>query len=379
MLPDNCHSPCVHTKQRLAAVMSTQLPDDDQSPESLYKDRWTASSPENMPGGSDESALPEVQPPSAGFIVQLFVVPAVIVMIIVAVYVLFGRLASGEADWRQLVTDVKSENSHVRWRSALTLAQVLQDDALRKEKGQQLATTPEVATALTDVLSTLLQKTSPNEEDIQQLDYMIKAVGLVDVPETAVPVLLTATEGSRDREIRKQSLNSLAVICGRAFFDRKKPVNMPELTSRVIEISKESETLFRHQAAFILGMLSAPEASDRLTEMLEDGDQMARVNAAVGLARQNSTAGIPTLEKLFGEAASWKLDPSAVKNDEQATQHFERVMLVTNAMLAIQNLAPQLDAETKKRQLELISRCADQAEDIAVQKQWVSTKAALSQ
>ncbi|RLS42291.1 MAG: HEAT repeat domain-containing protein, partial [Planctomycetota bacterium] len=174
-------------------------------------------------------------------------------------------------------------------------------------------------------------------------------------------------------------LNSLAVICGRAFVDRKKPINMSELTNRIIEISKESETLFRHQAAFILGTLSTPEAIDRLTAMLEDGDQMARVNAVVGLARQNSTAGIPMLEKLFGEAASWKLDPSAVKNDEQATQHFERVMLVTNGMLAVQNLSPQLDTETKKRLLELISQCADQAVDIAVQKQWVATKAALSQ
>ena len=359
--------------------MSTQTPGDDQNPESLYKDRWTVPHEENGPGGLPDSALPEVQPPSAGFIVQLFVVPAVIVLIIVAVYVLFGRLASGEADWRQLVTDVKSENSHVRWRSALTLAQVLQDDALRKEKGQQLASTPEVATALTDVLSDLLKKTTPNEEELQQTDYMLKAVGLVDVPESAVPVLLTATEGSRDREIRKQALNSLAVICGRAFVDRKKPINMSELTNRIIEISKESETLFRHQAAFILGTLSTPEAIDRLTAMLEDGDQMARVNAVVGLARQNSTAGIPMLEKLFGEAASWKLDPSAVKNDEQATQHFERVMLVTNGMLAVQNLSPQLDTETKKRLLELISQCADQAVDIAVQKQWVATKAALSQ
>lgn len=359
--------------------MSTQTPGDDQNPESLYKDRWTVPPAEGDFDGLPESALPEVQPPSAGFIVQLFVVPAVIVMIIVAVYVLFGRLASGEADWRQLVTDVKSENNHVRWRSALTLAQVLQDDALRKDKGQQLASTPEVATALTDLLSDLLKKTSPKEEEIQQTDYMLKAVGLVDVPEAVVPVLLTAAEGTRDREIRKQALNSLAVICGRAFVDRKKPVNIPELTNRIIEISKESETLFRHQAAFILGTLAAPEAIDRLTAMLNDGDQMARVNAAVGLARHNSTAGIPTLEKLFEEAAAWKLDPSAVKNDEQATQHFERVMLVTNAMLAVQNLSPQLDADTKKRLLELMSQCGDQAVDIAVQKQWVSTRAALSQ
>jgi len=359
--------------------MSNLPPEDDNAPDSLYQDRWTAASDDAVSGGGDESHLPNVEPPSAGFIVQLFVVPAVIVMVIIGVYLLFGRLASGEADWRQLVTDVRSENSHVRWRSALTLAQVLQDDALRKEQGQHLASTPEVATALTDVLIDLLKKANPTEEETQQTDYMLKAVGLLDVPETAVPVLLTAAESQRDREIRKQALNSLAVICGRAFEDRKQPIDMPELTARVIEISKESEILSRHQAAFILGSLTSPEAVARLTSLLEDSDQMTQVNAAVAFARQNSTQGFPVLERLFNEAADWKLVPSEVKNDEQATQHFERVMLVTNGMLAIQNLSPQLDAATRARLLPLVGRCAEQAEDIAVQKQWVSTKAALSQ
>ena len=135
--------------------MSTLPPEDDNAPDSLYQDRWTVGADETAPSGFDDASLPQVQPPSAGFIVQLFVVPAVIVMIIVGVYLLFGRLVSGEADWRQLVTDVRSENTHVRWRSALTLAQVLQDDGLRKEKGQQLASTPEVAIALTEVLTDL--------------------------------------------------------------------------------------------------------------------------------------------------------------------------------------------------------------------------------
>ena len=359
--------------------MSNLPPENENAPDSLYQDRWTVAAGDAASGAGDEPLLPNVEPPSAGFIVQLFVVPAVIVMVIIGVYLLFGRLASGEADWRQLVTDVRSENSHVRWRSALTLAQVLQDDALRKERGQQLASTPEVAKALTDVLVDLLKKPNPSEEETQQTDYMLKAVGLLDVPETAVPVLLTAAETQRDREIRKQALNSLAVICGRAFVDRKQPIDMPELTARVIEISKESEVLSRHQAAFILGTLTSPDAIARLTALLEDSDQKTQVNAAIGFARQNSTQGIAVLERLFAEAAEWKLVPSAVNTDEQATQHFERVMLVANGMLAIEKLAPQLDSATRARLLTLVAKCGEQAEDIAVQKQWVSTQAALSQ
>ena len=352
-------------------------PADDNAPDSLYQDRWTVGA--NAPaGGHDDQLLPPVQPPSAGFIVQLFVVPAVIVMVIIGVYLLFGQLASGEADWRQLVTNVGSENAHVRWRSALDLAQVLQDDAFRKDKGQHLASSPEVAKALTKVLTDLLMKQNLTEEETQQTIYMLKAVGLLDLPETAVPVLLTAVEDTRDREIRKQALNSLAVICGRAFVERKQPVNMPALTTRIIEVSQESELLSRHQAAFILGTLTSPEARERLGALLDDPDQKTRMNAAIGFARQNSTQGMPVFEQLFVEAADWTLDPSAAKTIEQKTQHFERVLLVTNGMEVMRNLAPQLDAATRERLRVQIAKCAERATDIAVQKQWVSTKAALS-
>jgi hypothetical protein len=359
--------------------MSDSLPPaDDNAPDSLYKDRWTVGA--DVPAdGLDDRLLPPVQPPSAGFIVQLFVVPAVIVTVIIGVYLLFGQLASGEADWRQLVTNVGSENAHVRWRSALDLAQVLQDDALRKDKGQHLASSPEVAQALTVVLADLLKKTNLTEEEAQQTDYMLKAVGLLDIPETAVPVLLTATEGTRDGKIRKTALNSLAMICGRAFVERQKPVEMPTLTTRIIEVSQESELLSRHQATYILGTLTSPEARERLGALLEDPDQMTQLNAAVGFARQNSTQGLPVIERLFVEAAHWTLDPSAVTNDEEGKQHFERVLLITNGMLAVQNLAPQLDAVTRERLRGQIAKCAERATDIAVQKQWVSTKAALSQ
>jgi hypothetical protein len=42
---------------------------------------------------SPNDALPPVEPPSAGFILQLFVIPGVIVTIIVLVWLLFNWLA----------------------------------------------------------------------------------------------------------------------------------------------------------------------------------------------------------------------------------------------------------------------------------------------
>ena len=76
--------------------------------------------------------LPPIEPPSAGFIVQLFIVPLLIVSVVFGVYVLFAKMASSEADWRQLVTDVRSENPHIRWRAALGLSQLLEADRQRE-------------------------------------------------------------------------------------------------------------------------------------------------------------------------------------------------------------------------------------------------------
>src|SRR5690348_13895689 len=63
------------------------------------------------------SALPPVEPPSAGFIVQLFVIPAVIVAIIVVVWALFSWLAHTGSDPKAYVEAMKRDNES-RWQAA---------------------------------------------------------------------------------------------------------------------------------------------------------------------------------------------------------------------------------------------------------------------
>src|SRR5258707_14265223 len=72
--------------------------------------------------------LPPVEPPSAGFIIQLFVVPGLIVLAIVGVYLVFGKLATGGQDWREQVADLRHPNEHRGWRGGLGLAQLLTAD-----------------------------------------------------------------------------------------------------------------------------------------------------------------------------------------------------------------------------------------------------------
>ena len=73
--------------------------------------------------GNRPEELPPVTPPSAGFIVQLFLIPALIVMAVVAVWALFGKLADSGSAWAPLVADLGSGNEHRQWRAAQELAQ----------------------------------------------------------------------------------------------------------------------------------------------------------------------------------------------------------------------------------------------------------------
>jgi hypothetical protein len=117
----------------------------------------------------DSAALPEelppVEPPSAGFIVQLFLVPALIVMVVVGVWALFGKLASSELDWRKLVVEVQSGNHHRRWRGALGLAQMLKADEQLGEQGTGLARNSEIAGELTALLREQLGHGTTQEDD----------------------------------------------------------------------------------------------------------------------------------------------------------------------------------------------------------------------
>jgi len=309
------------------------------------------SAPEDSPGDHFDvprqinlpDELPPVEPPSAGMIVQLFLVPAIIVAAIVGVYSLFGKVASQEMDWRQLTTDVRSGNPHVRWRGALGLAQMLDADAQRGTKGQHLAERPEIAAALAGLYQELIERESPSEEELKQIEFTSKALGRMQVPDQILPVLLSGMESHRNHDVRKHSLIGLAMLAGTLGENPALRQNS-RLIDRLIEISREGDPLFRHQAAFDLGLIPTPATTQRLTELLEDPDQMVRANAAIGFARNGKANGLPVFHELFQEAADWKLNPSTVTTTEQEAIYFERMLMLLNSIKAVSQLQPQLSA-----------------------------------
>ena len=348
-------------------------------------DQESASLPQR-PELSDD--LPPVQPPSAGFIVQLFVVPGLIVLAVVAVWAMFGRIAAGEQDWRKLVQELQSPNTHIRNRAMYGLAQVLDQDRRRGEQGQHLANNTEIAQGLSEQLSKELKSGSSSKDGVAIQQYLTRAMGLLDPSETlgdtpkeansmdndtprvsaaasVTAALKQALEPTRDIEIRKSAAASIAFIAGRAL-DRGQPLEAPGLVRALIEVSTDKQTVMRQAAAFALGLFRSPEADQQLQVLLGNDDRMTRINAAIALSRSGSTEGLAVLKQALIEKAPTTPEDKAEhstnpkisrKGSVDVLSHHNRVAehstILKNSLKAIADLAPMMTLEDKAEFREL--------------------------
>lgn len=324
-------------------------------------DQESASVPQR-PELSDD--LPPVQPPSAGFIVQLFVVPGLIVLAVVAVWAMFGRIAAGEQDWRKLVQELQSPNTHIRNRAMYGLAQVLDQDRRQGEQGQHLASSSEIAQGLSDQLSKELKSGSSSKDAVAIQQFLTRAMGLLDPPESpddtrketdsaendkprssaaasVTAALKLALEPTRDIEIRKSAAASIAFIAGRAL-DRGQPLEAPGLVQALIVVSTDQQTIMRQAAAFALGLFRSPEANQQLQVLLGNDDGMTRINAAIALSRSGSTDGLA----VFKQALTAKAPDTP---DGQS----EHMLVLKNSLKAIADLGPKMEPGDKAEFREL--------------------------
>ena len=326
--------------------------------------------------------LPPVTPPSAGFIVQLFLIPALIVMAVVAVWALFGKLADSDNDWKQLATELSSSNEHRRWRAALGLAQLLQNEQIYPPRDQQpLATNPVVVDSLTQLLSESLASTTTTDEDIRHQEFLARTLAALDADEKTLPILAEAMKDSHNIEVRKSSLMSLAAIAGRHFEQmtgysaavaadavapsmsaRKLPLADPTISDSAIleqlrRSAQDSDPVVRHLAGYALGSVSGPDSLVQLRVMLTDSNRLAQANAAIGLSRNGSIDGVPTMIQLLTTSLTpfeYQVDPALkdeaaplVAQQAEARHQIEEVQVARNCLRAIENLWPQIDIENR--------------------------------
>lgn len=293
--------------------------------------------------------LPPVEPPSARFLVQLFVVPGVIVAAIVGVWLLFGKLAASEQDWRGLVSELQQHNPHRRGRAELGLAQLLNADQKRGEEGQHLSTNSELAQALAEVLSVELQRGGQSPEEIEYQAFLARTLGLLDLPDVVLPALREAMQTTHDREIRKNAIGAIAVITDR-MTSRASGTPSEAFVNELLQVSSDGDPLIRQLAAYALGLFPQELAGDRLEVMLSDADPNTRVNAAIGLARRKDPRGVDVLRGVL-EQASQSATPGS-------SGEYEQFISLKNCLAAIERLAGRLESAQRNALIVVVQPIA---------------------
>src|SRR5689334_5980312 len=132
---------------------------------------------------AEGDALPPVEPPSAGFLVQLFVIPGVIVTIIVVVWLLFHWLAAMGNDPREYVRKLRG-NNEVRWQAAVNLA-----GALHGQAAEEITQDTEVAGELGQILDEEIKAGSVEEQPIKMRTFLCRALGEFRVEAAMAPLI----------------------------------------------------------------------------------------------------------------------------------------------------------------------------------------------
>ena len=225
--------------------------------------------------------LPPVEAPSGAFIVQLFVIPAVVVLVVICVWLLFGKLAGGERDAMEYVQMIRASKTNWRAanRAAFELASLIQNDP-------KLAADPKLLGELTEVLEHDLD-TLENPEMTQYVALALGRFHTLDAVTATghkidpIAVLVRALGPKSPEPVRIAAAASFAKHAAR--LDGK--LDNAQAVEALASTSRSSQPELREMAVYALGFFGGEGASEALRESLNDGDRFARYNAAVVSAK----------------------------------------------------------------------------------------------
>jgi len=277
-------------------------------------------------------ALPPVEPPSAAFLVQLFLIPGVIVGVIVLVWVLFNWIAqSGGADPQDYVEALRRNSPDV-WQKAEQLAEMLHNDHRNELKGN-----PALAGELADILDQRIAAGQMDKSDVDLRVYLSKALGQFNTP-VGLPALMKAAATNRDEAempVRRAALDAIGSLAVNIQATTSAPLTDPALVDALLTASRDPASVIRLRAAYVLGIVGGQKAIDRLAEVLSDPYPDVAYNAATGLARHGDVRAIDELAAMLevGETSP------AVASEEADLRDEKRWAIVVNALRAVGQLA----------------------------------------
>jgi hypothetical protein len=282
-----------------------------------------------------EELLPPVEQPSARFIIQLFVVPALIVMLIVAVWLAFNWLVrSTEQGPQQLIQGIEQGPNVARWQRARELADLLQD-----KRYPEFRQSHESAIELARMLNREIDQADMADEDIAFRKYLVRALGEFDVTD-GTDVLLKAAKANRnpaDQKVRDAAIQAIAVrVYNLSKLDPPVQLETAELEPTLLELAADTDPVIRFQTAYALGHIGTPAAIKQLEAMVDDPDAGTRYNAAVALAHRGNIKSIDTLAEMLDMN-----EQAGVRDEKEEGKPFKRTVLIVSAIDAAHALAQQ--------------------------------------
>jgi len=245
-----------------------------------------------------EELLPPVEQPSARFIIQLFVVPALIVIGIVGVWLMFNWLVRQTgAQPADMVAGLENGQRVARWQKASELANMLQSKRYADFKRDGKS-----ATKLAEILDREIERGGMEGDDIEFRNFLARALGEFEVQE-GVDTLVKAAATNREPNEKKARDGALQAIARRAYnlqhLDPPQQFENQEVEATLDRLAGEEDAAIRMQAAYALGQIGTPAAIKRLELMVDDPDLDTRANAAIALAHRGNAAAVPTLVELL--------------------------------------------------------------------------------
>ncbi|MGI9447524.1 MAG: HEAT repeat domain-containing protein [Pirellulales bacterium] len=279
----------------------------------------------NQPINPDDS-LPPVEPPSAAFLVQLFLVPGIIVAIIVCVWLAFHWLAHLGNDPQAYVRTLRRANEG-RWQAALNLA-----NDLRGPNGSGLKANIKLASELGSILDDEVDSGRTGEQSETLRLYLCRALGEFTVPEAA-PALVRRVNENDDDPTTQAAIEALAVLATNLQNASRSLENKDDVVAAVLATSTSTNSRVRDACGFTLGVLGGEKSIEGLYRLMGDPSADVRSNAALGLARLGQTDAYETLSEMLS-LEDIQLDET-VLDDKTQSERYKRALVVVNALRGV--------------------------------------------
>lgn len=216
-----------------------------------------------------ESDVPKESPKSILF--QFVFFPLGVVLIGVAIFMLFGKLASTEQSIPEYLNEIRTGSDHRKFQAAYELSKSIKRGEAKRY--------PNLVEQVVDVYK------ASKDDDPRVRQYLSLVLGKLG-DRRGTPTLIDALHepGPENRVYALLALGEL-----------RDPAAVPAM----IEAARDQEKDVRKTALYALGQTGDARAVPVLVEALNDTTPDVRYNAALALSRFNDRRAIPVLKEML--------------------------------------------------------------------------------